>query len=419
MYPPPPTATTGNQIELLVGEIAFFRRLAAAFEGAKARIWISISFISADFRLPDGRPLWTLLEGAADRGVEVRLLAWRNPGFFAQRHLFEGRNVPALHPGWAVRWQTSPDAAHCHHEKVWIVDAGRPDVRAFVGGVVMTRTDLPERARAGIAEGRHDLAAEVAGPAADAVAQAFASRWATAGGDAGPPPPAWQPALRPGTARVQVARTLRPGVDRRHPAGSSEILAAWLAGLRAARHTVYLENQHPGEPRLLAELARALDRGVQVVLVVPGEPMGPIEVARRTRSPRYAEVFDRLSGLVAHPGFTLAAVAQGDPLEEVYVHAKLTVVDGAWLSVGSANFVDLSLTADHTELNLVVWDADVAGGLLRALARLHGVESPATLGAEARANAARRRRGEPMVGRLYALDPRRYALGAPGEAIWG
>ncbi|MEZ4473970.1 MAG: phosphatidylserine/phosphatidylglycerophosphate/cardiolipin synthase family protein [bacterium] len=417
LSPPPARATPGNQVEVLVGEIAFFRRLAAAFEAARERIWLTVSFISAAFRFPDGRPLWALLHAAAERGVEVRILAWQNPGFFTQRHLFQGPNVPPLHPRWRVQGHTSPDAAHCHHEKLWIVDAGAPGAVAFVGGIVMTRADLEERARAGRREGRHDVAAEVRGPAATEVARAFLTRWHTAAADPLAPTALVAPAPREGGATVQVARTLRPGADASRPAGATDILEAWRRGIDAANHLIYMENQHPGERSLLAGLARALDRGVEVVLVVPGEPMGPIHVARQRRDPRYADVFDALADLGRHPGFTLAALVQ-PPREHIYVHAKLTLIDGCWLSLGSANFVDLSLEADHTEQNLIIWDAGVAARTQAALWAGHGVPPGARPGPVAQANAARWRAGEPGSG-LIALDPARYGAEAGAAALWG
>jgi hypothetical protein len=42
------------------------------------------------------------------------------------------------------------------------------------------------------------------------------------------------------------------------------------------------------------------------------------------------------------------------------VHAKLIIVDDKWLSIGSANFVDISYRKDHSELAVAVWDPDVA-----------------------------------------------------------
>jgi len=54
--------------------------------------------------------------------------------------------------------------------------------------------------------------------------------------------------------------------------------------------------------------------------------------------------------------------ARSGPLADpVYVHAKVAIVDDAWLSLGSANLNEHSLFND-TEMNLVAHDPDLAAG---------------------------------------------------------
>ena len=43
------------------------------------------------------------------------------------------------------------------------------------------------------------------------------------------------------------------------------------------------------------------------------------------------------------------------------------IVDDEWLTIGSANFVDISFEKDHTEVNVACWDATVARNLRHAL----------------------------------------------------
>lgn len=377
--PGPHPQRAGNAVTPLVGEFAFFDALEAAFDGARRRIWMTLSFVNRAFVLPSGRALWAQLRAAADRGVEVRLLAWQNPGFFAPRNLFAGPNLPALDPRWQVRWDPSPTPAHCHHEKIWIVDAGEPTEHAFVAGVVLTRTDLAVRRAAGRAEGRFDMGLSAIGPVARDVARVFQARWRRLGPDPVRLAPPEEVAAVAGGAPAQLGRTERPGLL--WPAGLTTIHAQYQRAFDAARDRIVLVNQHPGELDLLQRLDRALARGVSVQLIVPGEPMAAIGQARRSGDPRYRATFEALSALGAHPGFSLAA-----PRLEgawTYVHAKLCVVDGAFVSCGSANLVDLSLAADHTETNLHVWSAPLAGAIEAALDRQLA---------------------------LHALDPQTYAL---------
>jgi len=230
-----------------------------------------------------------------------------------------------------------------------------------------------------------------------------------------------------GPVDVQLCRTIRPG-DYDSP-GESTILTHYRDAFASARRTIYLENQHPGEPSLLAALDEALRRSVHVVMVVPGEPMPAVvhasrEVAARLAagdaSHRYTPAFRGLASLAAHPNFTLVALARSDATptgwshREIYVHAKLCIVDGAWATLGSANFVDLSLLPDHTELNATFWGESSCLPLLRQLVLEHtSLETSddrsalATITAHARAGSASRAAGGPIHG-CYALDPTCY-----------
>jgi phosphatidylserine/phosphatidylglycerophosphate/cardiolipin synthase-like enzyme len=143
---------------------------------------------------------------------------------------------------------------------------------------------------------------------------------------------------------------------------------------------------------------------------------------------RYGPTFRALAALADHPGFTLAALARSDAgssdwlHREIYTHAKLCIVDGEWLTLGSANFVDLSLEADHSELNATIWGAATAMPLLRSLCSEHtdqdlfaldDRDALARLGELARASRASLVAGGPVLGGCYALDPARYGLDPP------
>ena len=347
----------GNTVTPLVGEFAFFDALLASIDAASVSIWMTISFANRAFRLPDGDTLWAAFTRAADRGVQVRLLAWQNPDFFSQRNLFSGANRPPLDPRWQVLDQASPTAAHCHHEKVWIIDAGAPTEHVFVAGVVLTRLDLVERRAAGRAEGRFDMGLRVRGLVSRDVADAFQARWRAAGGQ---PVVLAHPPKIAGNVWVQLGRTEREGPLR--PEGLTTIHQQYQRAIDAAQTEILLVNQHPGELDLLQRLDAALTRGVRVRLVVPGEPMQAIRVARSTRDPRYLATFDAFAALGRHAHFELCAPFDADSPDDPwpYVHAKMGCFDKCFVTCGSANLVDLSMAADHTETNLHVWSVDVA-----------------------------------------------------------
>lgn len=456
-YPP----REGNLVIPWIDGVPFYERLAAALRAARRKVWAIVSFIEPAFRFPDGDPWWAHLGACQARGVDVRVLFWRNPRFFKTAHVLLGGPedralLAARGAAWAARWDASEAAGHCHHQKAFVIDEGDDDAIAFVGGMVLSSATL---ARPGHRRGheKHDAFLELRGPAVADAAHNFVQRWNFARLD--PEAPPWPDLTRAdplpwpshvprpcGGARVQLARTIQPGL---YPgvaapgaarfdslAGESTILAHYRRAFAAARRTIYLENQHPGEAALLGDLDDALRRGVRVVMVVPGEPMAAIgraaaevdALGERAAEHRYGPTFRGLAALGEHHRFTLAALARSDPAgagawthREIYTHAKLCVVDGAWATLGSANLVDLSLRADHSELNAAVWGRDVCLPLLRGLV---GEHTDAELGDDVDdasalrrfADLARRGRrdllaGGPLPAGCYALDPRTYARG--------
>ncbi len=87
-----------------------------------------------------------------------------------------------------------------------------------------------------------------------------------------------------------------------------------------------------------------------MVLLLPQKPSNGADTTRGQLGRLFAaDSDDRL--------LAATLVAHGDA--PVYVHAKLTIVDDEWLSVGSANLNEHSLFND-TEVNVVTDDAEVA-----------------------------------------------------------
>ncbi len=453
----------GNEVTAWIDGVPFYQRLAAAFRAATTRIWVIISFVEPHFCFPDGTPWWQLLNEANARGVDVRVLFWRNPEFFKTQHVFLGdwrdrERLKKWGVKWAARWDSSGgDRHHCHHQKAYVVDGLTAEPIAFVGGMVLSHATLAEPGHHRGLE-KHDAFWELRGPVAADAEHNFVQRWNDAAQV--PEAPPWPNAQTAGDlpypnrlpascgdATVQLCRTIKPGAYRQNvPAvgaevfatsdGESTILEHYRGAFAAATKTIYIENQHPGQRELLLLLARALRRGVRVVMVVPGIPMAAIYKAaaevdalgENWAQHRYGPTFQALAALGAFTNFTLVALCRSDKAgdgwthREIYTHAKLCIVDGCWATLGSANFVDLSLDADHSELNASVWGEATAYPLLRTLMGEHtdtdcgglsdceALELMATRSRESRASVAE---GGPVVGGCYALEPSRYGLGEP------
>jgi phosphatidylserine/phosphatidylglycerophosphate/cardiolipin synthase-like enzyme len=278
---------------------------------------------------------------------------------------------------------------HCHHEKLVIVDGEL----AFVGGIDLTdlagdRRDnplhLPDRPL-----GWHDAATELRGPIVADVAEHFAQRWGeaageqlapTAGTGAGAATAAASSAAEgasaapttaaasasstatpaPGQTAIQFARTVPERTYRFAPRGDFSILQQYLNALRGAESLVYLENQFLWSTEVVDVLARKLSRppndAFRVLLVLPERPNNGADTSRGQLG-RLLDADDGHRRLLA----TTVNALTGREISpvRVYVHAKVGIVDDAWLTIGSANLNEHSLFND-TEVNVVVHDRAVA-----------------------------------------------------------
>jgi phosphatidylserine/phosphatidylglycerophosphate/cardiolipin synthase-like enzyme len=407
-----------------------FRRIGEAVEAARRRVWVTIAFVDRTTELPDGRgTVFDLLDRAAARGIDVRVVFWREPEL-----------DPAPAPGWEhfpgnaeerawlaargsafhARWDHLPRA--CAHQKSWVVDAGEPDEVAFVGGINVDRMSIVDRGHRAPdpAEHYHDVHCELRGPAATDVARNFVQRWNDAS-ERGRADGVWMPAddiatparIAPacGDVAVQIARTLRPGRHADVPGGEQSVFEQYVHAIDAARSAIYLENQFFSSLAALERLAAALRRGVHVAAVIPRSPLPQVRAARR--SAKWAPAFEALAALGEHERFTLAGLVVRDApgaYRDVYVHAKVAIVDDAWATIGSAN-VDAGGFEGNSELNLASWGGAVARGLRADLFGEHLADPDATVarfGDVARANLARLARGEELRGLAVAIDPARY-----------
>jgi phosphatidylserine/phosphatidylglycerophosphate/cardiolipin synthase-like enzyme len=137
------------------------------------------------------------------------------------------------------------------------------------------------------------------------------------------------------------------------------VLRAYLHALRRAERYIYLENQYFTEPELARLIAERVKRrpDLQVVVLLPKKAeeflVGPaiamrqdqliraIDAAAKKRAPRAARVH----------AFGLSKWNRSSSeYEDVYVHAKVGLIDDEWMTIGSANAGPRSLRFD-SELN--------------------------------------------------------------------
>ena len=115
--------------------------------------------------------------------------------------------------------------------------------------------------------------------------------------------------------------------------------------IQAARRDIWIENAYfVPDDQIRAGLIRAVARGVDVKVIVPGEHID-IPAIRMASRYYYGELLD-------------GGVQIFEYLPTM-MHNKVMVVDGLWSTIGSINFDNRSMRA-NAEVNVAVYDRDFA-----------------------------------------------------------
>lgn len=352
-------ARSSNRLEVFVDGVDALSEIAAAIEAAQSSVWLAGWYFSPEFRLrPNCEQTLSELLAEVSTRIDVRLLAWAG----SPLPLFKPDRGQVGTVAGDFRRQTRVRVAldarerplHCHHEKLVIVD----NQQAFVGGIDLTsyagdRLDSSEHSPRG-SLGWHDAATRIRGPAVADVAEHFRLRWQEVTGERLPDSPPPEPA---GEVELQIVRTVPERIYRRCPRGEFTILESYLRALRSARRLVYLENQFLWSPEIVAVLADKLRNPpsdhYRLLVLLPTKPNNGNEDTRGQLG-----VLAQADGGAGR--FLACTLYQrGEDACPVYVHAKIGIIDDAWLTVGSANLNEHSLLND-TEMNIVTHDPDIA-----------------------------------------------------------
>ncbi|BEP46434.1 cardiolipin synthase ClsB [Variovorax sp. V116] len=310
----------GNRIALLENGEEFFPRVFDAIRQAQREVIIE-TFILFEDKV--GLALHAAMRSAAQRGVKIDLLVdgFGSPDlsreFIAQLSAV-GVRVRVFDPGQPVLGKRL-NVFRRMHRKIVVVDGEL----AFVGGINYSADHLLDYGP----KAKQDYAVELRGPVVAQIHQ-FVLR-AIALGDKGP---RWfrrrlkqaPPVDRESVGDVEAVLITRD--NRRH---TSDIEREYLAAIRAARKRIVIANAYffPGY-RLIKELRRAARRGVDVRLILQGEPDMPIVKTAATM----------LYHHLLHAGVRIYEYCDR-PL-----HAKVALMDDGWTTVGSSNLDPLSLS---------------------------------------------------------------------------
>jgi cardiolipin synthase len=233
------------------------------------------------------------------------------------------------------------------HRKLLIVDG----VIAFTGGINLDRnyssSSRSERRERSEPLGWRDTHIEVRGPAVAGFQRLFFNNWREAGGAPEADVGRYYPAPR--RAGRDLVRVLSAaGGDSQ----VSPIRVAYGEAMTAAASRIWITQSYFGPDRaLLAIMSGAAARGVDVRIVVSGisDAATMLWVSRSC----YGELLE--AGVRIYES------------EDIMLHAKTAVIDGAWSTVGTSNLDYRSFIHNH-EVNAVVVSASF-GAEMEALFR--------------------------------------------------
>ena len=326
----------GNRIQLLVNGEEFFPRVFESIAAARREVLLE-TFILFEDKV--GKALQQALLGAATRGVQVDITIDGygspdlSPGYI--RALTEaGVRVHVFDPSPRL-WGYRTNLFRRMHRKIVVVDGER----AFVGGINYSADHLADYGP----EAKQDYAVEIEGPLVADIAQFVRAQLLL-----GQQPPSGRlqqflrrkpPApVRGAPAAAGSAQAMLVTRDNREH--TSDIERHYRIAIRGARQRVIIANAYffPGY-RLLRQLRKAARRGVDVRLILQGEPDMPI-------------VKIAASMLYHH---LLGADVKVYEYRERPLHGKVALTDGEWSTVGSSNLDPLSLSL-NLEANVIIKD---------------------------------------------------------------
>jgi cardiolipin synthase len=322
----------GNRAEVLLNGDEIFPAMLAAIRGATA----TITF--AAYMFEDGAIAREMAEALGERcraGVGVNLLvdavgSTNMPKRYKTKLKDSGCHVAhyrAINPFSIKRVNNR------NHRRILVVD-GRI---GFTGGTGIGSKWTGDGRKPGH---WRQTDVRVEGPIVRFLQAAFVENWREAtgvllGGDAYFPPPE-----RRGDLVAQSVKSSPAG-------GAAEAYLMFLLAIDGARTSILLTNPYfvPDDPMAKA-LVRAKQRGVDVNIITAGVVGTTLDRLVRRAS-------------IAHFGRQLEAGVKIHEYVTAMLHAKTLVVDGQWVTIGSAN-VDNRSFALNSELNVAFLDRKLA-----------------------------------------------------------
>ena len=320
----------GNRIELLENGEEFFPRVFEAIRQARREVVIE-TFILFEDKV--GTQLHAAMRAAAQRGVKVDLMidGFGSPDLspeFISGLTSAGVKVRVFDPGKRLFGQRI-NVFRRMHRKIVVIDGSL----AFVGGINYSADHLMDFGP----KAKQDYAVALAGPIVSEIHRFVLRAIAVGGKGSG-----WFRRRLKATHEHNgpVGEAEAQFVTRDNRRHTNDIERHYRAAIRSARQRIVIANAYffPGY-RLIKEMRRAARRGVDVRLILQGEPDMPI--VKVAASMLYHHLL--------HAGVRIYEYCER-PL-----HGKVALVDEQWSTIGSSNLDPLSLSL-NLEANVVVRD---------------------------------------------------------------
>ena len=333
-----PPLVDGNSTTTLVNGQQIFPAMLEAIRGAKR----TINFETYVYwRGKVGQEFTDALCDRASNGVKVHLVIDPcgsdkiDPNYLKRMRDCGIKVVEYHHLKW-YDWTSAQKLNNRTHRKLLVVDG---EV-GFTGGVGIAdewdgNADSPDHWR--------DTHYKITGPAVAQLQAAFADNWMGSTGEVLDGDEYFPELKETGHHREQVFKSSPQG-------GSESMELLYLLSLASAQKNIRLCSAYfvPDDLTIRA-LLDARRRGVSVQIIVPGRRIDEKLVRRASRA-RWGEL--------------LKAGVEIYEYQPTMYHVKQMIIDGLWVSIGSANLDNRSFRL-NAEANLNVMDRDFAQEQIR------------------------------------------------------
>lgn len=326
----------GNRTTLLFDGPATIKAMMAAIANAKDHVNFETYIFDED---EVGMKFADLLIEKQQAGVQVNIIYDSIGTLGVSREFFQrlreaGINLTEFNPVNPLKRFGNWRINNRDHRKILIVD-GKV---GFAGGVNIAEdyshsSLFRSRSRASAELGWRDTHMQIEGPAVANLQWLFMDTWARQNKNPLPDLNYFPALTAVGDKVVRIVAS--------HPGGDFEVYKAFTLALQEAKTSIHMTNAYfAPDQNILDTLLSAARRGVDVKIIFPSQSdAGIVYYAGRSF---YTEL--------------LQAGVRIYELKGSVLHAKTTVVDGAWSTVGSSNF-DIRSFLHNSEINVIVLDA--------------------------------------------------------------